>query len=353
MKAFPLFLFIFFFPASSFAWFPNSNWHWGDVICKVDKKDSAFLIDTEKKMLKLAITADQQHTKGPHVFTDSDFRSSVYDWEFTLMAEKPFPRKEAHRFFDLRILWNVAADSCFIMSFSSVEIEKYCINPYVPASKKKYTTDTSAVFRIPLSEYPSYLNAEDMQRLNTIVLKQFAKAFSGEMRQDTLFRHPQFDVDKNNTFPQATMEAMTLFLSEGLYYGELRGAKNNTLSSWYDKEEGGDRISGWDSTNEVEDPTHPGTFINAPLKGFQKARWITLNEMWIPFTADSVPTYARPYLCLQRKLSSLAINYENKATVWFDAAEMYAYISKQHFRFSLYEEIFRAERYRKMGIYIW
>jgi hypothetical protein len=263
------------------------------------------------------------------------------------------PDKHNSGIYDLCLLGNRAADTFYIISFSPKTVFSHGDYPFKIDSNET-GNDTAVYFRIQLFQYASYLKPIETERLNAIVKQQFYFSIHASNRkEDTLYSNTFFSASSQTVLAQAPIHVLIDDLKYGMLSGDLHVYSDSLLHIGmrsYDIQ--GSWIT-WDSTNQVEDPNNPGTFILAPIKIEDKGAGIILYEKWIPFVQATYFNWVQPTMGYTRKLLAYGIKLNRGSTLWLDANEVDKFLASSKFNMIPYEETFRSERFRTMKIQVY
>lgn len=339
----------------------SSKYNWGSQPRPLSKVDSAFLVDIEKKMW--AIEKEKNVFRmydgfgggdGYNVvMTKSEMKERLSD---TAIAKVQFCR-----FAELLSLWSRNADTAWIVGFQPMLRAQQETDYY---RSQEVQLPTACYVHIPLFTYRNFIEDKEFQRLSSITLRSFAGAMYAEMKGDTLFRFISFGSASYDMYdepydylPQADFVYMSQLMNNAMFSGKLSAYFDPELTQRESKKDMEQYfIPQWDSTNQIEDPNNPGTYILAPIKMETFPGGIVIYEKWIPTLCpemkqdDKRNNQPQPYMRYVRQVLSYGMLIGYKRAIWTSPAEFDAFFHAPEFDRVPYEESFRAERFLRMHI---
>lgn len=345
-----------------------------------DKQDSLLLIRNEQKMWAEAKKGNVLMFDNPMM--DCEFKVKMSKMAVEACFRDSLPLKSGASQYMMNLMQNRNVDSCYLMSFSPFLAHKYQervrwvqdsvqqTKPNISSSGTQtslawnyghwemgpWQTGMSVQFLMPLSEYPAVIPAEDIANANHIYRQQFASLIGGKLSGDTIYRTVRFTRDSNEYLPQAPYANLLSTLKNATLSGGIRAYKSNDLSVPMSKYYMETMYVSWDSTNQVEDPNNPGTFILAPIKSEGQVKSLLICEKWIPF--QSIPAVGRyqwipkPHLCYRRVVTAYGLLITSGNIIWFSPGDVNNVLAKWNFNMIPYEECFRAERFKTLQIQV-
>jgi hypothetical protein len=373
-----LFLFAIFSQFHQFSFAQTSGFVYSSISRPVqNKQDSLLLIQNEQKMWKAASQGKVLMFDNPMM--DCEFKVKMSKMAVEWCFKDSIPMKSGASQYMMNLMQNRNADTCYIMSFSPFLTHRFqqrywaedSVQPAMPDTVTignriaykaghwetgPWQTGFSVKFLMPLSEYPAVIPQKDLMNVNAIYRRQYASLLGGKLSGDTIYRTVRFTRDSNEYLPQAPYANLLLTLKAASLSGLLRPYKSNDLSSPMSKFYMETMYVSWDSTNQVEDPNNPGTFILAPLKTEGQVQSLLICEKWIPF--QSMPTAGRyewvpkPHLSYRRVVTAYGLLITSGNIIWFSPADVNNVLAKWNFNMIPYEECFRAERFKTLQVQV-
>lgn len=329
----------------------TTTWKWGTAHCVLNATDSLFLVNTELAMWRHE-RANNSFVlyEGFHGSGGYRVRVSKFGMEITL-ADSNVAKLRFSRIAELLTVWDIDADTCWIIGFEPMVIIKRSYR----WSNSPSWYDTTCYVHIPLFTYKSILGESAMLRLRQLTISHLAGQFNGSTSGDTIYRIVRFKSDSNEYLPQARYKHMGEIMENGMFAGQLGVYRDRELSVRMSKRELEESFARWDSANKVEDPNNRGHYILAPIKVQQFPAGIVIYEKWIPSDCESenheFPNYRpQPYLRFNRVVMAYGLLLTDGRINWVSPQHFDTWFSTATFNREPYEESFRAERFERMHI---
>jgi hypothetical protein len=325
------------------------TWNWAVTPCLItDPRDSAFLVDTEKKMWIAeretnAFTIYEGFNGGWGYNVRVSKLSMELHFQDTMISKLHFSNTA-----ELSTLWNIDADTFWLIGFQ----------PMINVQRRNWNGGKlkTCYVHIPLHTYKSVIEPAEMTRLKNLTLTSLSNVFRASRSGDTLFRIINFIDDSNRYLPQASFGHLGKTVKEGLLSGKLTGYADKERLKKLSKRELELSFVYWDSTKSVEDPNNPGYFILAPIKVDNQPLGIVVYESWMPALCAiekerAFPFYRpQPYMYYTRGVRSYGVLLYSGKIIWIDPFQFNSYFQYPRFNMHPYEESFRAERFQTMNI---
>lgn len=335
---------------------PPGN-YWSSSPCKIDNgSDSAFVYNIHKRV-RSNFLANEKSQKKIKLWNGNDFFLSSYTAceAIALLKDSAKSDENFHSCYDMLLNWNRNADTFNFVSFSPVPYKIY--NDYWSRCWSRFDVR----HRFVLSDYWDVMNLNERIAFKSILLNELALLFHNSewsipasLRNDTLIRCVSIGVLNDPVMCETSLSDLSFvwlfnFLKSGILQNKIVMYKDSLCNMQVTDPAAESNWVSWDSTNMVEDPIHPGTFINAPIKYTSSIHRFLVLEHWIPFKEPLITSNYTSHLRYSRTVTVYGL-YSGSGTFWLKASDVESYFNAEGFNFTPYQQVFRSERFNTMQI---
>lgn len=330
------------------------TWYWSILKCEISNKDdSAFLVEAEKQMWAKSLEGNFPVYDGWGGGRGYRLRITRADAE-SRFSDTSVSKLRFTNNWELASMWNWSADTFKIISF-----EPDFIRP-ISDTRFQYSFKTFCNAHIPSFYYEHILKKMEMKRYHDLAIESLAKSFNALLRGDTLYRYVNFIKDSNEYLPQVSYSHLATAIQNGTYSGQIKCYRTVELNAAMSKRALEESFVHWDSTNAIEDPSHPGTFVLAPIRYQLFPKGVVIYERWVPHYNGleklEYPNLGpQAYMTFHREVVAYGTRYgvdwnRTEKILWHNPDHVDTCLISSVFNWTPYEESFRAERFQTMHI---
>ncbi|TND05901.1 MAG: hypothetical protein FD123_3592 [Bacteroidetes bacterium] len=215
-------------------------------------------------------------------------------------------------------------------------------------------SDSTALINIPLFQYAYFLDPKEFTDLVSLVRRQFAMAMMpiAEPEKETFLTNSILYKDSDTLLPQSGIEDLGYELLDAARWGKIPGFENRGTNSILRRTYIDSVYTYWDSTNLVEDPNNPGTYIMVPIKLEPAPDRVLCVYAWEPYAKKSEYKWEKGKIIYgyRRETNWFVLEFNDKPAIWIQAYDALSYMEKDNFPYLVYRELFLAALYRQAGI---